>query len=142
MAQVKEIVQNRELYSVEPQLTVAQVARRMSELKVGAILVIGSGELLGVFSERDLMRRVVVEGRDPERTLVSDVMSRDLHTLDESATTEEAMQRMHDCGCRHLPIVRDGQPVGFLSMRDLMERELKHKIEELDHMRAYIHGVA
>jgi len=91
-----------------------------------------------VFSERDLMKRVVLERRDPDRTAVNQVMSDDVVTIDEMASLEEAMEAMHSHNCRHLPVTREGQVVSFLSMRDLMHYELARKTEELHHMRAYI----
>ncbi len=142
MSRVRDIVQGRELFSVEEGHSVAEVARRMSELHVGAILVLRGEEIRGVFSERDLMRRVVVERLDPERTRVGDVMSTDIRTIDELAGVEEAMELMQSHNCRHLPVTRGSRVVGFLSMRDLMNYELARKTEELHHMRAYIHGSA
>ncbi len=142
MSRVRDIVHNRDLFSVEETDTVADVARRMAELHIGAILVLNQGDLRGVFSERDLMRRVVLEHLDPERTPVADVMSRDLSTIDEMAGVEDAMDMMRRCNCRHLPVLRGSRVVAFLSMRDLMNYELERKTEELHHMRAYIHGSA
>jgi len=142
MSRVSDIVHNRELFSVEENASVADVARRMAELHVGAILVLNGDELRGVFSERDLMKRVVLERRDPENTAVSRVMSRDLATIDEMAAIEDAMEKMRRCNCRHLPVMRGSHVVAFLSMRDLMNWELERKTEELHHMRAYIHGSA
>jgi CBS domain-containing protein len=101
---------------------------------------LNQGDLRGVFSERDLMRRVVLEHRDPETTRVGDVMSTNVKSIDEMASLEEAMQAMTNHGCRHLPVLRAGRVVSFLSMRDLMHYELASKTEELSHMRAYIHG--
>jgi CBS domain-containing protein len=138
MSQVKDLLQNRQLFGVEEHQTVAEVARRMAELRVGAIPVLAGGELRGVFSERDLMTRVVVEKLDPERTAVRAVMSTNLETVDENATLETAMEKMLAHSCRHLPVMREGTVVGFLSMRDLMNHELAVKTEEVDHMRAYI----
>jgi CBS domain-containing protein len=142
MSRVRDILHQRELFSVEETLSVCEVARRMAELHVGAILVVQDGELRGVFSERDLMIRVVIEGLQPDKTPVARVMSTNIATVDESATLEEAMEAMKAHGCRHLPVMRDTKVVGFLSMRDLMNHELAHKTEELHHMRAYIHGSA
>jgi len=140
MSRVRDIVQDRELYHAEEHQTVAAVVRKMADLHVGAILVLSGQQLRGVFSERDLMKRVVLEKLDPEQTLVRSVMSIDISTVDESATLEEAMEAMQRHNCRHLPVTRDGNVVSFLSMRDLMNYELARKTEELHHMRAYING--
>lgn len=141
MSRVIDVIYSKQLFYVEETETVASAARRMEQLQCGAILVLNKGNLKGVFSERDLMRRVVLEHRDPDSTPVGDVMSTNLRTIDESATLEEAMQAMTDHGCRHLPVLRDGRVISFLSMRDLMHFELASKTEELHHMRAYIsHG--
>ena len=140
MSTVRDIVQNRDLFQVGELDTVAQVARQMAELHVGAILVLNGESLRGVFSERDLMKRVVLEHLDPETTPVRVVMSTSVVTIDELASLEEAMEAMQSHNCRHLPVTRGSRVVGFLSMRDLMNFELARKTEELHHMRAYIHG--
>jgi CBS domain-containing protein len=141
MLQVKQIV-TRDLYSVEPSQTVAEVARHMAELSVGAIVVLERRQLRGVFSERDLMTRVVLEGVDPEATPVGDVMTTDVVTIDETEGIEVAMESMRANQCRHLPVLSGDEVVGFLSMRDLMLIELARKTEELHRMRAYVHGIA
>jgi len=142
MSRVRDIIDGRDLFSVDETDTVAAVAHRMAELHVGAILVLNGDELLGLFSERDLMKRVVLERRDPDTTAVSDVMTTALVTIDELSSIEDAMELMHSQSCRHLPVTRGSSVVGFLSMRDLMHYELGRKTEELHHMRAYIHGSA
>ena len=118
----------------------AGVARQMAAVHVGAIVVLRDGQLRGVFSERDLMLRVVLPRLDPESTPVRTVMSTQVSTVDESASLEEAWEAMHNHNCRHLPVTREGRVVGFLSMRDLMDYELARKTEELRHMHAYLHG--
>jgi len=138
MSRVTDIVCQRELFRVEVHDSVAVVAQKMTDLHVGAILVFKGEELRGVFSERDLMKRVVVERCDPERTSVGQVMSTDVATIHDSATLEEAMESMRSHNCRHLPVTRDGRVVAFLSMRDLMNYELAQKTEEIHHMRAFI----
>jgi len=120
MSRVMDVLAQKELYSVGPDQTATEVAHRMAELHVGAILVMQAGELKGIFSERDFLVRVIVEHRDPNQTLVRDVMTCNVVTIDESATIEEAMESMRIHNCRHLPITRDSRVVGFLSMRDVM----------------------
>jgi CBS domain-containing protein len=138
MSRVRDIVQDRDLFSVEENQSVAEVARKMADVHVGAILVLNGDQLRGVFSERDLMRRVVLEERDPARTPVGDVMTKEVATIEELASIEEAMEAMQTHNCRHLPVMCGPRVAGFLSMRDLMNYELTRKTEELHHMRAYI----
>ena|SRR5579864_2392805 len=140
MSRVVDVLAQKDLYSVEPDQTVTEVAHRMAELHVGAILVMQAGDLKGIFSERDFLVRVVVEHRDPHHTTVRDVMTRNVVSIDEAASIEEAMESMRIHNCRHLPVTRGAGVVGLLSMRDLMNFELERKTEELHHMRAYIHG--
>jgi len=121
---------------------VAAVAKRMASLQIGALVVLGNGRLLGVFSERDLMLRVVITGLDAENTAVELVMTKFVVTVDDDASLEYAMETMKLNQCRHLPVMSGDEVIGFLSMRDLMIFELARKTEELNRMRAYIHGVA
>jgi CBS domain-containing protein len=141
MPRLKDILQERALFSAQASQSVAEVAGEMAARNVGAILVLENGELRGVFSERDLMTRVVVAGLDPARTPVEKVMSTHLSTIQESATLEDAMQLMRQCNCRHLPVMRGPQVAGFISMRDLMLFELERKTEELQHIHRYIQSV-
>ena len=140
MVRIHDVIRGRELFSVQVNQSVAEVAREMAELRVGAILVLEGDELRGLFSERDLMTRVVVGRRDPETTPVSAVMSTNLSTIEEDATLDEALECMNQHNCRHLPVMRNGKVSGFLSMRDLMHVELANKTEELQHLQAYVHG--
>ncbi len=142
MSLVSDIVYDRPFAHVAESDTVAAAARRMTDLNCGAILVLNGEELRGVFSERDIMRRVVLEHRDPQTTPVRNVMSTHLETIEESATLEDAMVKMQTHNCRHLPVVKNGRIVAFLSMRDVMKHELALKTEELHHMHNYIHGAA
>jgi signal-transduction protein with cAMP-binding, CBS, and nucleotidyltransferase domain len=142
MVRIQDVIRGRDLFSVQVNQSVADVARRMADLRVGAILVLDREELRGLFSERDLMTRIVVEGRNPETTPVSAVMSTNLATIDESATLDEALECMNQHNSRHLPVMSQNRVTGFLSMRDLMNYELESKIEELQHLQAYVNGSA
>jgi signal-transduction protein with cAMP-binding, CBS, and nucleotidyltransferase domain len=142
MLRLSDILQQRDLFSVEKSESVADVARKMAGLRIGAILVLEGGTLRGIFSERDLMTRVVVEERDPAKTLVGEVMTSDLATADHAATVEEAVELMHRHKCRHLPVLSGGCVIGLVSMRDLTSVELEQRAEEIAQMRAYINGAA
>ncbi len=138
MPRLKDLLHGKQFFAAEPNQTVWEVAEKMAALNVGAIPVLDGVSLKGIFSERDLMKRVILGGRDPSKTPVSEVMSTELTKADESTTVEEGMQLMRQCGCRHLPVLRGSDVVGFISMRDLMMVELERTTEELDHMRNYI----
>lgn len=142
MIRLRNILQQREMFSIQRTNTVAEAAETMAGLNVGAILVLDGQRLCGIFSERDLMKRVVVPGLDPDRTVIDDVMSTGLATIEEGATVEAAMELMHEQKCRHLPVMRGSHVVGLISMRDLMDVEMERKTEEIAHMRAYIAGNA
>jgi len=142
MARISQILSDRKLYFVERNQTVWGVAAQMAELRVGAILVLEDGKLCGVFSERDVVLRVVLEGRDPRAVTVGEVMTPNPAAVDESATADEAMEVMHQHNCRHLPVLRDGRVVKMVSMRDLMYYDLDRKAEEIRHMRDYIQSAA
>lgn len=93
----------------------------MSEWNIGAVAVLDDERLAGVFSERDLMSRVVAKGLDPDATSVSTVMTRDLVVASPDDDFDDAIQKMHSIGSRHLPVVADGKLIGMISLRDLLE---------------------
>jgi CBS domain-containing protein len=138
MPRLKDIIDGRALFSAAPNESIAAVAARMGTLNVGAVPVIEGDQLCGIFSERDLMKRVVLAGLDLQRTRIKDVMSTSLTKAEETTTIEEGLDLMRRCGCRHLPVLSGGRVAGFVSMRDLMLFELERKTDELKHMRSYI----
>jgi CBS domain-containing protein len=143
MTSIRVLLGNRPVFSVPPETSVLEVARYMSEKRVGAVLVLGSGTAgpLGVFSERDLMERVVIRGADPARLRVEEVMTREVVTAGPDESSVDCMRKMQERGCRHLPIVEAGRVVGMISLRDLLRVEIDEKNEEIRWMNAYIHDV-
>ena len=123
MKHISEIIEGRPLYHAESAETVRQVARRMTDWNVGAIAVVDGDKLVGVFSERDIMARVVAAGLDPDGTTVANVMTRDLIVGDPAEDVPAALQKMHSVNCRHLPVVKSGHLVGMISLRDLLQVE-------------------
>ena len=116
------------LVTVRPETTVMQAVRVMDQQSIGAVAVMDGNDLVGIFSERDLMLRVISERKDPERTLVQDVMTSPVETIHRDCLCDEALKVMLDKHIRHLPIVdRDGSLAGMISMRSL----LHNKIEDL-----------
>ncbi len=121
MTEVAELIEGHPLIHADPADNVRNVARMMTERNVGAIAVLDSGRLVGVFSERDLMARVVAGGLDPDDTPVSKVMTRELVVADAAEDIGGALQKMTSLKCRHLPVVRSGKLIGMLSIRDLLQ---------------------
>lgn len=138
MATIRDLISNRTIHFVQPRQTVLEAAGYMVERNIGAVPVLDDTKLIGIFSERDIMRRVVTEGRDPHTTRISEVMSTELHTLGPNASSEDAMCLMQTHGVRHLPICEGRTLVGFLSLRDLLRCHLEEKSGEAEMMRAYI----
>lgn len=121
MTQIAELIEGRPLIHAESSEKVRDVARRMSERNVGAVAVLDSGRLVGIFSERDIMSRVVAAGLNPDDTAIAKVMTRDIVVGKPSDDIDMALQKMHAVGCRHLPVVDSGNLVGMISLRDLLE---------------------
>lgn len=140
MNTLHSIVRRRPLYFIEQHWTVLEAARYMTEKNIGAAAVVEGDRVVGVFSERDLMTRVVVAGRNAEQTNVSDVMTREVVMCAPEDPHEEGLRRMQQAKCRHLPIVKEGQLLGFVSLRDLLQLEIAEKDEELRHINAYVHS--
>ncbi|MEA2237052.1 MAG: hypothetical protein QOC81_1776 [Thermoanaerobaculia bacterium] len=121
MKTIGEIIQGHPLFHVPSTATVRDVARTMSERNIGAIAVLDDGKLAGIFSERDMLTRIVAEGRNPDETNVGSVMTKELIVAAPSDDINEALQKMHECNCRHLPVVHRGNLVGMISIRDLLK---------------------
>lgn len=109
-----------DLPAVGPCNNLTGVANRMRSSRVSAVVVIESGQLLGIITERDLIR-VVAEGVDPEATAVFDCMTRDPRTIDAEEVASAAVERMIEVGVRHLPVMRNDRVVGVISARDLLQ---------------------
>jgi len=140
MAKISDLIKNNETRTITANQTVLEAAREMVENNIGAVAVLHDGELVGIFSERDIMKRVVADGRDPARTRVSEVMTAHPLTVDMRESIEHCMVLMKEHGFRHLPICDGKKLQGMVSLRDILLRDLTEKDEEVRMMRAYIHG--
>lgn len=121
MKRIAELIEGQTLTVLESSDNVRTAARRMTEAKIGAAAVVDSGTLAGIFSERDLMARVVAKGLNPDDTPVAMVMSKELVVAEPRENVDAALKKMHAIHARHLPVVEDGQLVGMISLRDLLE---------------------
>jgi CBS domain-containing protein len=117
--------------------TVAEAARLMSEARVGAILVVRRDKLVGIFTERDALTRVLAVGLDPGHTRLSQVMTAKPDTMSPEKPFGHALIAMYEHGYRHMPVVENGRPVGVVSMRDARPPELdelEHDLEDRRHI--------
>ncbi|HEV7395234.1 MAG TPA: CBS domain-containing protein [Pyrinomonadaceae bacterium] len=136
---IKDVIRDREPYSVRPSTTVQEAAEFMAERNIGAVCVVDErGKLLGVFSERDVMKRVVVQRRDPNLVEVGEVTSALRAVIRCDETPHQALERMELIDTRHLPVVDDERWVGMLSIRDLLRVELSEQGDELKLLHEYI----
>ena len=120
MTTLRELVKDRKVYFVDAQRSVLEAARYMMEHNVGAVPVLRNGELAGIFSERDIMNRVVAVGRTPGTTAVSEVMTANPRAVAADESIEECLFLMNEFGFRHLPIVDGKELKGLVSLRDIL----------------------
>jgi signal-transduction protein with cAMP-binding, CBS, and nucleotidyltransferase domain len=135
-----DLLRNQVTISAEAHQTVLEVASMMVEHNIGAVPVLQNGQLTGIFSERDLMSRVVVAGKDPARTTVSQVMTEDPLTVTPNDQLETCMTLMKRHGFRHLLICAEHELKGVVSLRDILLHDLDEKDDEVRMMRAYLHS--
>ncbi|MGA7446547.1 MAG: CBS domain-containing protein [Terriglobales bacterium] len=137
---ISDLLKNQAPITAEVHQTVLDVARLMVEHNIGAVPVLQDGELVGIFSERDLMTRVVTGGKDPARTPVSQVMTEDPLTIAPNDALETCMTLMKRHSFRHLPVCAGREVKGVISLRDILLHNLDEKDDEVRMMRAYLHS--
>ena len=128
----------RNVFSVSPTMTVSEAVAEMNGHRVGSVLVLDAGGLVGIFTERDVLRRVVGAGVDPKRTLVSDVMTASVITISPDASVEETMVLFTEKRCRHLPVLDNGKLVGTISIGDITRWMADSHRAEAEHLKNYI----
>lgn len=127
---LKTIINNRQLVAADLNTSVKNASKLMTLANVGSILVVNNGELAGIFTERDLLKRVVSEGLDTDKTLLKDVMTTNVIGLDCEKPFSHALHLMEQNSFRHVPVLRNGIPVGIVSARDALGVEWQQFEEE------------
>jgi CBS domain-containing protein len=141
MRPVKAIIGNRETITVDLLATVADAARIMSAHHIGAVPVLQGDRLAGIFTERDVLTRVVAAGRNPDATPVGDVMSTELVVAEPHESYDVCLNRMQQAHVRHLIVLDKGRLAGILSFRDLLRVDLDEKDEAITLLNAYVHYI-
>ncbi len=143
MEEVEAILEQkgRCLHVINPDAHVIEAVEAMCGARVGALLVMDGDALLGIFSERDLMTRVLLSRRDPAQTLVKDVMTHKAVCIGLAVSPHDAMALMTNRRVRHLPVVHDARIVGVISIGDLVRWILRTREQEVDELRGYVAGL-
>lgn len=128
---IREIIEGQELLTAPAGMTVAEAAKLMKQRNVGAMMVVDNGKLVGMFTERDALFRVLAAGLDVSATPLSAVMTKSPKTISPDRSFAHALGFMHEGRFRHLPVVENGQPVGMISVRDAFGPELESFVYEL-----------
>lgn len=126
--------------SVPVSATVAEAVRAMNDHRIGSVVVMSDREIAGIFTERDVLTRVVSEGREPRRTPVREVMTTEVLTIEPDAPIEVVMETITRRRCRHLPVVQGGEILGLISIGDILRWLVEAHRAEAEHLRAYIAG--
>ena len=139
---IRDVLRNKgkEIHVVGPLATVIDAVNVMNDHHVGAVLVIERGDPVGIFSERDVLVRVVAAHRDPRQTLVRDVMTTRLHVTSPDDTLLDVMRLMTDRRCRHIPVMEGDELVGLVSIGDLTKATQHNLRQEVKELSTYITG--
>ena len=139
---VEEILRQKgtEVLTTDPNSTVFDSIARMVDHNVGSILVTNDGEIEGIFTERDYLRRIVLEGRTSKTTRVEEVMTTDVVWVDPNYTADECMALMTEHKCRHLPVLSDNALTGIISIGDCVKQVSRTARSRVEELQKYISG--
>lgn len=139
---VRQVLQNkpRVVWTVTPDMTVYDALQLMAQKNVGALIVTQGPEVVGIFSERDYARKVILVGKSSRETSVADIMSRDVITVSPSDTLTRCMELMTERRVRHLPVLNDGHLDGVISIGDVVKEIMTEQAHVIEQLQSYISG--
>ena len=142
MRSVRQLLEAKapEVYSIGPDAPVIDAIRLMSEKRIGAVLVMEHGRVVGILSERDYARKIVLKGRSSADTPVRAIMTSDVISVGLGDTADHCMQLITDQRIRHLPVLQGDQVMGVVSIGDLVKAVIEDQKVEIDHLQGYIVG--
>jgi CBS domain-containing protein len=123
-------MEKRKLLTAPPQTTVSKAAKLMANKNVGAVMVVENERLVGIFTERDAVFRVMAKGLDALTTKISEVMTSQPQTVDPDETFGYALLLMHENGFRHVPVIENGKPIGIVSSRNALDPDMEEFVSE------------
>ncbi len=121
---IGDVIKGRKILTAAGDLSVREAARQMMEAQVGSIIIMSGKQLAGIFTERDILTRIVAADRDPDTTRLDEVMTRSPQTVTADKPLGHALHLMHECGFRHMPVVEGERLIGMVSARDALGTEL------------------
>lgn len=130
----------RHVVSIAPDATVFDAIKLMADKGIGSLLVMQDNKLLGIVTERDYARKVIIRGRSSDETRVFEIMTADVHTTSPDESANHCMQIMTNERLRHLPVVENGKVVGIISIGDLVQAIITEQRDEIEQLGQYIHG--
>jgi CBS domain-containing protein len=139
MRTVGDLIKTRSFFAAIVDQTVFEAALYMAEKDIGALPVLDQNRLAGVFSERDIIKRVLVPQKDVRKTSIRDVMTTDLVVAESTEEITDVLDKMRQHHCRHMPVVSGDRLVGFLSLRDLLSADLEEKDAQVQQLNSYIY---
>jgi CBS domain-containing protein len=128
------------VHAVASTITIADAVAEMNKKRIGCIVIVDEGRLAGIFTERDVLRRVVGADVDPKSVRVGDVMTKNVHTITPHTTIEQTMELFAEKRCRHIPVVEQGELRGLISIGDISRWVADASKAEADHLKSYIAG--
>jgi CBS domain-containing protein len=134
------LIKTHQVISLPPTASILDAAKKMADHSVGSILVMEGNSLVGIFSERDLLNRVIAKGLEPKNIPLSQVMSRNVRTVDVGQSVESVFQKMEETKCRRIPITDGGKVIGVVTMRNILEWLTEQMKEENIYLKKYIQG--
>jgi CBS domain-containing protein len=138
LQQILKEKQHQETISIAPENTVYAALKLMAEKHIGALAVIKSDKLVGIFSERDYARDVALKGKAAETTLIKEIMTTNLISCQATDLVDSAMNTMSDKRIRHMPVMEDGNMIGMLSIGDLVKATIEYQAELIEQLESYI----
>ena len=127
---VRSVMKRQKLLTATPDTSVTKAGVLMTKKNVGAVMVVERGRLIGIFTERDVVTRVIAQGRDPATTKLADVMTIAPKTVDPDKSYGYALLIMQENGVRHVPVIENGKPIGIVSSRNAMDPEMEEFVSE------------
>jgi CBS domain-containing protein len=142
MSTIRDVLDRKgdSVLTIEGQTSVFDAIRSISNANVGAVVIQDGEQPSGIFTERDYLRKITLEGRSSRETAVAEVMSSPLFTVEPTDNTRSAMETMTEKRCRHLVVMESGKMVGIVSLGDLVKHLLLQKEEEVEQLSSYISG--